>query len=54
MPQFYILFYANYTILATQGGAMDQWPPTKYVPDQRTFFSELVTAIRPGVLGKDT
>ena len=21
---------------------------------QRTFFSELVTAIRPGVLGKDT
>ena len=27
MPQFCILFYANYTILATQRGAMAQCPP---------------------------
>ena len=27
MPQFCILFYAKYTILATQKGAMAQWPP---------------------------
>ena len=28
MPQFYMLFYANYTILATQReGAMAPWPP---------------------------
>ena len=34
MPPFCILFYANYTILATQRrGAMAQWPPPKYAPD---------------------
>ena len=33
MPQFCELFYANYTILATQRGAMAQWPPPKYAPD---------------------
>ena len=27
MPQFCILFYANFTILATQRGGMAQWPP---------------------------
>ena len=27
MPQFCILLYANDTILATQRGAMAQWPP---------------------------
>ena len=27
MPQYCILFYANYTILATQKVAMAQWPP---------------------------
>ena len=33
MPQFCILFYANYTILSTQrGGTMAQWPPPKYAP----------------------
>ena len=30
MPQFCILFYANYTILATQRGGMD---PPKYAPE---------------------
>ena len=35
MPQFCILFYANYTILATQRGAMAQWPPPKYAPVQQ-------------------
>ena len=33
MPQFCILFYANYIILATQRGGMAQWPPPKYAPD---------------------
>ena len=34
MPQFCILFYANYTILATERGeAMAQWPPPKYAPE---------------------
>ena len=33
MPQFCILLYANYTILAIQrGGAMAQCPPLKYAP----------------------
>ena len=32
MPQFCILFYANYTILANQRGAMAQWPSPKYAP----------------------
>ena len=34
MPQFCILIYANYTILATQRGAIAQWPPlnTSLVP----------------------
>ena len=27
MPHFRILFYANYTILANQRGAMAPWPP---------------------------
>ena len=33
MPQFCILFYANYTILATQrGGPWPNAPPPKYAP----------------------
>ena len=33
MPQFCILFFANYTILATQkGGAMAQCSPPKHAP----------------------
>ena len=33
MPQFYSLFYANYTILATQrGGGHGTMPPPQYVP----------------------
>ena len=33
MPQFCILFYANYTILATQrGGPWPNGPPPKYAP----------------------
>ena len=37
MPQFRILFYANYTILATQrgGGTMAQCPPKKYAPEYK-------------------
>ena len=31
MPQFCMLFYAKYTILATQKGAVAQWPPL-YAP----------------------
>ena len=52
IQQFCILFYANYTILATQRGGMAQWPPppTKYAPvcdtpfDQRPHFTILVYA----------
>ena len=34
MPQFCTLFYANYTILATQrGGPWPNAPPPKYAPD---------------------
>ena len=32
MPQFYILFYANYTILATQRGDHGSMAPPKYTP----------------------
>ena len=33
MPQFCMLFYVKYTILATQKrGGMAQWPPAKYAP----------------------
>ena len=34
MPQFYVLFYANYTILTTQRGGMVPSPP-KYAPVHR-------------------
>ena len=32
MPQFCMLFYANYTILATQRGGHGTMPPPKYAP----------------------
>ena len=35
MPQFCILFYANYTILATQKGGHGTMPPLKYAPAYR-------------------
>ena len=34
----HILFYANYTILATQKGAMAQWPPLNTPQDGRLWF----------------
>ena len=39
MPQFCILFYANYTILATQRGG--PWPnaPPKYAPDSVQYMT---------------
>ena len=40
MPQFYILFYDNYTILATQRGGMAKWPP-KYAPANALPLDEL-------------
>ena len=33
--------YANYTILATQRGAMAQWAPPKYAPDYENWYLEL-------------
>ena len=33
MPQFCILFYANYTLLATQRGGHGPMAPPKYAPD---------------------
>ena len=33
MPQFCILFYANYTILANQRGGHGPMAPPKYAPD---------------------
>ena len=38
MPQFCVQFYANYTILATQRGAVAQWPLSKYAPGLDLFF----------------
>ena len=35
MPQFCILFYANYTVLATQRGGHGLMAPPKYVPGSR-------------------
>ena len=32
MPQFCIVFYANYTILETQRGSHSPLPPPKYAP----------------------
>ena len=41
MPQFCILFYANYTILATQeGGHGPMAPPPKYAPESVTSSSQ--------------
>ena len=61
MPEFCILFYANYTILATQRGAMAKWPPlnTPLIssPPQSFFFIKyrrygllLVSFIKPVAL----
>ena len=42
MPQFRILFYANYTILATQrGGAMAKSPPPKYASAPGLLYGKL-------------
>ena len=37
MPQFCILFYANYTTLATQKGGHGPMPPPKYAPANTNF-----------------
>ena len=41
MPRFCLLFYANYTILATQRGG--NGPPPKYAPDFGLYISWGVT-----------
>ena len=35
MPQYCLLFYANYTILGPKGGAWPNAPPPKYAPGFR-------------------
>ena len=45
MPQFCILFYANYAILATQRGCHGTMPPPKYSPGS-TSFTYLSFSIR--------
>ena len=42
MQQFYILFYANYTILATQRGG--PWPngPPKYAPERAIKYKGVI------------
>ena len=45
MPQFCILFYANYTILATQRRAMAPCPPPKYAPAQHRSKRNIIFAL---------
>ena len=44
MPQFYILFYANYIILATQREGHGPMAPPKYAPDYG--YTNAVTPVR--------
>ena len=48
MPQFCIVFYANYTILVTQRGAMAQCPPL-YTPLRIRFIGVDSTLLDPAV-----
>ena len=43
MPQFCILFYANYTILATQRGGHGPMAPPKYAPVDILYYYHSVT-----------